>query len=168
MMKTNTIPSFGIRIQHLLLEAGISHDSIANTPFFETPPWSISPPKIDLDLTKNRKKDTSSTVFQTLFGELRSKCGDYAPIYTDGSKDGDRVASATVTPSETISVRLPPAATIFTAELRAIFQALEFIQSSTSLKHVIFTDSLSSLRAINNKQLVHPLVADIYRLLLSQ
>ncbi|KAK6189067.1 hypothetical protein SNE40_005112 [Patella caerulea] len=166
-LKTNVIPSFGIRIQPLLSQAGISQDSIANTPFFETPPWSISPPMVDLELTKNKKKDTSSTVFQSLFRELRSKYGDYSPIYTDGSKDDDRVASATVTPSETISVRLPPAASIFTAELQAICQALEFIQSSSSLKYIIFTDSLSSLQAIKNKQLAHPLVADIYRLLLS-
>ncbi|XP_055958722.1 uncharacterized protein LOC130010402 [Patella vulgata] len=167
LVKTNYFPSFGIRIQPLLSEAGISLDSIADTPFFNTPPWAMSPPKIDFDLSQHKKRDTSSTVFDSLFRELRSKYGDYAPIYTDGSKDGDRVGSATVTPSETISVCLPPAASIFTAELQAILQALEFIQSSSSLKHIIFTDSLSSLQAINNKQLEHPLVADVYRLLLS-
>jgi len=38
---------------------------------------------------------------------------------------------------------------IFTAELYAILQALYFIQKDRSTKYVIFTDSLSSLQALN-------------------
>ena len=41
-------------------------------------------------------------------------------IYTNGSKDGNKVAAAAVVNNDIFSVRLPDEVTIFTAEARAI------------------------------------------------
>jgi hypothetical protein len=167
LAKTNAIPPFGIRIQPLMSGAGISSDIIANISLFQTPPWEVSSPRIDTSLSRQKKSDTNSAVYQSLFLEIRSTYKRFAPIYTDGSKDDARVAAATVTPSSIISIRLPSFASIFTAELQAIIQALEFIITSDGTKYIIFTDSLSCLQAFENKQLDHPLVAEVFRLLLT-
>ena len=73
---------------------------------------------------------------------------DYCRIYTDGSKAGERVASAIVYKGITKSVRLPDLISIFRAELYALFLAIDVIRRSKLKKFVIFLDSLSSLQTI--------------------
>ena len=61
------------------------------------------------------------------------------PVYTDGSRDGNSVACATVFPSYiVISMRLPDTASIFTDEVWAIIKALEQIKDSLASKYIIF------------------------------
>ena len=55
---------------------------------------------------------------------------DYCRIYTDGSKAGERVASAIVYKGITKSVRLPDLISIFRAELYALFLAVDVIRRS--------------------------------------
>ena len=56
-------------------------------------------------------------------------------VYTDGSRDGNAVACATVFPSNTvISIRLPNSASVFTAEVWAIIKALEQIKNAIASK----------------------------------
>ena len=63
--------------------------------------------------------------------EIRERYRDYIRVYTDGSRDGNAVACATVFPSNTvISMRLPDSASVFTAEVWAIIKALEQIKES--------------------------------------
>ena len=72
-----------------------------------------------------------------------SRNRDYIPFYTDGSRDGNVVACATVFPSNTvISMILPDSASVFTAEVWAIIKALEQIKDSIATKYIVFTDSL--------------------------
>ena len=73
------------------------------------------------------KKDrTDASIYQQLFMEIRDRYRDYIPVHTDGSRDGNAVACATVFPSNTvISMRLPDSASVFTAEVGAIIKALE-------------------------------------------
>ena len=87
---------------------------------------------------------------------------DYIPVYTDGSRDGNAVACATVFPSNTvISMRLPDSASVFTAEVWAIIKALEQIKNSTASKYIVFTHSLSCLQALHHMKLEHPLIGMI-------
>ena len=46
--------------------------------------------------------------------------------YTNGSKDGNKIASAAVVNINIVSVRLPDEATIFTVEAKAIVLALKY------------------------------------------
>jgi hypothetical protein len=43
-----------------------------------------------------KKSETNPLLIQQHFAEIRSATSEYSAIYTDGSKDGDRVASAAV------------------------------------------------------------------------
>ena len=59
------------------------------------------------------------------------------------------------------STRLPNKATIFTAEAKAIQLAFEYIKSSSDNISTIFSDSLSCLQSIKNKNLDHSYILDI-------
>ena len=51
----------------------------------------------------------------------------YVPIYTDGSKSSEGVVCAAVFPDFVVIISLSVVASIFTAELSAIFLALFFL-----------------------------------------
>jgi len=73
---------------------------------------------------------------------------DFRRIYTDGSKNSDRVASAAVARNSAKTVWLPNKASIFRAELYAVDLAMDLIRHSENTKFVIFSDSVSSLAAL--------------------
>ena len=96
--------------------------------------------------------------------EIRDRYHGYIPVYTDGSRDGNDVACATVFPSNTvISMRLPGSASVFTAEVWAIIKALEQIKDSIASKYIVFTDSLLCLQALHHMKLEHPLIGMVIR-----
>jgi hypothetical protein len=64
---------------------------------------------------------------------VRFETSECSAIYTDGSKDGDRVASTAVFRQQVYSVRLPSASSIFSAEANAILLALKFVASSENI-----------------------------------
>ena len=71
---------------------------------------------------------------------------DYIPVYTDGSRDGNAVACATVFPSNTvISMRLPDSASVFTAGVWAIIKTLEQIKDSIASKYIVLQTLCTSL-----------------------
>ena len=88
-----------------------------------------------LDLVHLKKDRTDASIYQQLFMEIRNTYRDYIPVYTDGSRDGNAVACATVFPSNTVI-------SVFTAEVWAVIKALEQIKDSNASKYIVFTDSL--------------------------
>jgi len=78
-------------------------------------------------------------------------------MYTDGSKDGIRTAAVVVAPNCVKTVRLPDNASIFTAEIYALDMALDIIHCTRSKYCVVFSDSLSSLQAIESCKVKNPL-----------
>ena len=67
-----------------------------------------------LDLVHLKVDRTDASIYQQLFMEIRDRYHDYIPVYTDGSRDGNAVACATVFPPNTvISMRLPDSASVF-------------------------------------------------------
>jgi len=116
------------------------------------------------DLVHLKKDRTDASIYKQHFMEIQEKYRDFIPIYTDGSRDGNSVASATVFPSDSIvSMRLPDSASVFTAEVRAIINALDEIKDSIASKFIIFTDSLSCLQALQYMKLEHPLIGMVIR-----
>jgi len=97
------------------------------------------------------------------FFELRSEFSHHLEIYTDGSKDGVRTAAAVVAPNSVKAVRLPDNASIFTAELHALDIALGFIRRTRSKDYVVYSDSLSSLQAIDSCKVENPLIFKILK-----
>ena len=97
------------------------------------------------------------------FMEIRDRYRDYIPVYTDGSRDGNAVACATVCPSNTeISMRLPDSASVFTAEVWAIIKALEEIKDSNASKYIVFTLMFVS-PSFNHMKLEDPLIGMVIR-----
>ena len=102
-----------------------------------------------LDLVHLKKDQTDASIYQQLFMEIRDRYRDHIPVYTDGSRDGNSVACATVFPSDiTFSMRLPDSASIFTAEIWEIIKALNYFFNASASKCIIFTNSLSCLQAL--------------------
>ena len=150
-VRPNAIRTFGIHIKQFLTASNIDFSDILETPsYFVLPPWCIKPPKIVLDLVHLKKDRTDTSVYQQLFMEIQDRYRDHISVYTDGSRDGNSVACATVFPSDNIiSMRLPDSASVFTAEVWAIIKALEQMKDSIASKYIVFTDSLSCLQALH-------------------
>ena len=158
--KPNAIPTFGIRIAPTLNSAGIKVRNIQSNSILNIPPWTIKQPEVLFTLTTDKKETTDSSIFRAQFQELSSEYPDFQHIYTDGSKDGPKVASACVSQNHTRKCRLLDNAAIFTAEIQAINMAL-YIKDANLSKVLIFSDSMSVLQSINNCKLDNPLVQDI-------
>ena len=104
--------------------------------------------------------DTSSTFYMIKFKEIVENFSEQ--IYTDSSKQGDRVGAAALIPNGAHkSIRLPNKSSIYSAELRALLLALELIEGSTKKHFIIFSDSLSATQALKNPHPDHPLVGEI-------
>ena len=88
--------------------------------------------------------------YKLKFYALLNSYPDYTCVYTDESKEGDRVSFAAVSGQRVMKCHLPGSASIFSAELQAILLALDFIECSNLDKFLICSDSLSALQAIHN------------------
>ena len=71
-------------------------------------------------------------------------------IYTDDSKQDEKVACAVISPNFTDSIRLPDNSSIFTAEAKAIDIALYHIRDQPEKQFIIYSESLSVLRSLMN------------------
>ena len=159
----SAIKPLGLRILPLLEQANIS---IKNVQPFSLPskePWAQNPPKVILDLHKNKKSEVDSHIFRTEFLEIKSAYKHYMSIYTDGSKQDEKVACAVVSPNFTDSIRLPDNSSIFTAEAKAIDIALYHIRDQPKKQFIIYSDSLSVLRSLKNLDHRNPLIQQILR-----
>ena len=100
---------------------------------------------------------------------------NYVHVYTDGSKDpitghtgmafvidnGDNTHTGS-------HMRLLDNLSVFTTELTAIQQALEWMKSACPGNYVIFTDSLSSLQALKSGKSIRPDLTNSITLRLSE
>ena len=90
----------------------------------EFPLWDM-PEMLCLSHIANFEKDnTLPQFYQDQFHITRYLYSDYECIYTDGSKRGDQVACACVTPLFTDAQRIPDCSSIFSAESYAVLNAL--------------------------------------------
>ena len=89
---------------------------------------------------------------------------DHRAIYTDGSKAGNRVDAAATSNNLSAEVRLPGNASIFTAELQALKMDFNIVKNCDWDRFIIFTDSLSSLQALDCNNCDHPFIQDILKL----
>ena len=89
---------------------------------------------------------------RTKYENLLKNYPSHETVFTDGSKNENSVGLAVVhhtkkDPTEIIQ-RLPPEASIFSAEIGALVEALKLIKYSSKTNFLILTDSLSSLQAL--------------------
>ena len=71
--KPTAIKPLGLRVQPLLEEANINIKNIQPFSFPSKDPWTLNPPKIILDLHKNKKSEVESHIFKNEFLEIKSR-----------------------------------------------------------------------------------------------
>ena len=135
------IPPFAIRYGPEVAKLDADLDDIAEQIISDVPLWTVNSPTYIYDLASDKKASTSPIVFQTKYREIKNTYYNFERIYTDGSKDGKRVAAAAVPDGDIITFRLPDNASIFSAELKAIQLALDHIEIEHYFRYIIFTDS---------------------------
>jgi len=133
------------------------------------PPWTLGEVNVCEAGVGGQKDAVSHHQLRAHFMQhLETAHSDSAHIYTDGSKTDTGVGFGVV--GDLIGSRrgaLPPDATVFTAELTAIQVALSLVDGSRNRKWTIYTDSLSSLKAVRQMYPRHPIVQKIQTALVS-
>ena len=159
--KNNVIPPFSMRCEADvdLLDFDLEDVAIHKIP--DVPLWASKSPTFLYNLTVNKKATTDPLIFKSQFLEIQEKYCLYEQIYTDGSKDGKKVAAAAVLDGESYQFRLPNNASIFSAELKAIDLALNHINQDAYWRYIIFTDSLSAMQAIEHERTDNPLIVNL-------
>ena len=84
-------------------------------------------------------------------------------IYTDGSKQDEKVACAVISPNFTDSIRLPGGGSVFAAGARAVDVALCRVGDQPEKQFIVCSDSLSVLRSLKNLDHRNPLIQQIFR-----
>ena len=118
----------------------------------------LNPPKIILDLHKNKKFEVESHIFKNEFLEIKAKCKHNLSIYTD-----EKDCCSVISPNFTDSIRLPDNSFIFTAEAKAIDIALNHIRDQSEKQFVIYSDSLSELKFLKDLHHRNPLIQQILK-----
>ena len=87
---------------------------------------------------------------------------DYQHIYTDGSKDKERVGCAVLREKDHQIMRIPDGSSVFMTEAKAIDLALDVVNNCNSHdKFIKFSDSLSVLQALNHSSSKDPQIQNI-------
>ena len=132
------IKPLGLRIGRHLDEVGFHTRFIAPYTVMETPPWKLIVQTVCFDLCKYKKSETDPTLYRLHYSELLECYTYYTHIFTDGSKDGDKIVAAFICQSFEFSKRSPDKASIFTAELGAIGSALRYIKITNKNNKLVF------------------------------
>jgi len=123
-----------------------------------TTKWLLTRPAVHFTLHCSDESNTPPEIFKHRFYELCHEFKNYYRKFTDGSKEGNRVAAAVVHRDNTKCVRLPDTASIIRAELYAILLAIDVVRRSNENNFVIFSDSMSSLQSVSGFNLDSDLV----------
>ena len=155
------IPSLGLRIRSHLINAKINSSCILKFHWPIKSLWTFAIPSVYLGLSAYSKHNTNPSLYLDKYRLLKNHYTNHQFIYTDGSKSDEAVAAAAVCKGIVFSSRLPNAASIFSAEAKAILLALTFIEYTFQKHFVIFSDSKSVLQAIKNLNWKNPLIYQI-------
>ena len=156
-----SIPPLGMRVVEDLDSANLRLP-ILTCPLYLRPPWLMPVPVVSLFLCEFVKRCTLPHVFRGRFYEFLDKHKEFYQIYTDGSRDGDRVAAAVVARGHVSRSRLPDGASVYSAELSALESALEFAWTKRLRKVLVVSDSLSALQALRGGEISHPYLYGIF------
>ena len=159
--KEKIIPPFSLRCEADINCIDIDLEDVANFKISEVPLWASKSPTYNYFLASDKKATTDPMIFKNKFLEVKKQYYTHQEIYTDGSKDGEKVASAAILDGELYQFRLPNNSSIFTAELKAIDLALSHIEQDAYWRHIIYTDSLSVMQALEGEKTDNPLIVSL-------
>ena len=152
---TRKTPPFGVRVLPHVRKANINLEDIAKNDLLDPPPWQKYTTKFNFSLTKFSKNQTNPLVFQQEHLALKEQLSNSVHLFTDGSKEGERVSAAVFSPDYrefSTSARLKDNTSVCGAELHALLLALNAIKQIAHSKRkksfTIWSDSLSALQTI--------------------
>ena len=155
--KPKAIKSFGIRISPLLESANIKPQNVEKHFTPNIPAWCVKQPDTLFDLHSGKKSESNPHVLKDDFRRLQSRYKNYQQVYTDGSKEDSKVGCAVISDDHSNRQRIPDDSSIFTAEAKAVDLALDFIITcDTNNRFIIFSDSLSVLKAMKHTSSSNP------------
>lgn len=121
----------------------------------------MKPIRTDLSLSNSPKAQTHPQVLQFSFNQIIERYREHLSIFTDASKSYHGVGSAVVLGSMSLQFKLPEPSTILTAELFGIKKAIDYAASQPAQEFLVCTDSLSSLKILQQLYQKNPLAQDI-------
>lgn len=126
------------------------YTTIEKTITYNSPQLQVAK-QVFTNIYKKKKEEIDPNTANSILKDFLFKMGLNFILYTDGSKNREGTAYA-VYCKEIISIyeKIHPAASIFTAEATAIFEAICYINENglTDQKYAIVTDSMSVLEQI--------------------
>lgn len=156
---------YSLRVRSLAEETGVPLlEQCLMAPAAHLPPWKWQLVDCDTSFVEITKHAPIAHI-QTYFRELQHKysCPEF---FTDASKSNTSVTYAAVGPSFSNTGILHPSTSIFTAEAYAIFVAVEHIKQIKLQSAVIYTDSLSVVKALKSlKKHKNPVLVSLYSVL---
>ena len=113
--------------------------------------WDSGRVHLDLSLRSIDKNITPPGIIKAIFENILLRYNNFETFFTDGSKTTNGVGCAIVRHSAVlIRYSLPSDFSIFSAELFAINLTIELINEENIPLSIIFTDSLSAIRALSD------------------
>ena len=161
IQKDRIIPPFSLRCEADMNCIDIDLEDVANHKISEVPLWTCKSPTYNYYLATDKKAITDPMIFKNKFLEIKEKYYTHEEIYTDGSKDGKKVASAAILDGELYQFRLPNNSSVFSAEIKAIDLALNHIEQDAYWRYIVYTDSLSAMKALEGEKTGNPLVVNL-------
>ena len=114
-------------------------------------------PEILFDLHSGEKSESNPKILKDDFRRLQSRYTNYRQVYADVVKRGFKGWYSNMQ-------RIPDDSSISTAIAKTIDIALDFIRTGdTNTKFVLFSDSLSVLKAMNNTSSKNPPIQKLFR-----
>ena len=148
------IRSYGWTINDRVRDMNIKDLKISPTVFIPpTPPWVMEVVPTDLQLLE--EKQSAELDKHMVQGYINEKYGEEVKIFTDASKQTDRrIGVAFVIPERRVEVgrRVTDDLAVYTAELIAVWLALQWMEENRPEKAVIASDSSSALISIKTWQ----------------
>ena len=149
--------SFAYKAHEILGAMNMEIPIIRRVQFRDLPIW-----RDQFDCVKKLEYDQSN-LRAMLLDHVHEWHRNEMRVHTDGSKDARGVGCAAVATDRNLVRRLPKHASIFTAKLQAIADALVIVDESQHDNDAIFSDSRSAIQAVNMYNNNHPIVMEITR-----
>ena len=151
---------FQVRINEEVNDDTCKTQKIQKVSYPIYPPWLM--PQIRTCPKMMTKKNKSEEECRAKFLD-HDNChhSNHVKVFTDGSKSTTGVGAAVLIEDTIYQSKLPSTASVYTAELTAISSALRLISEREENEYVIYTDSYSSIRAIQQFNPFHPILQKI-------
>jgi len=97
------------------------------------------------------KENTPPYIYKNILKNTLENQNEFQELYTDVSKSDEGIGIVIIKSNSQASLKLPSTCSIYTAEALTILLAIKYINKKENQKHIILSDSFSSLISVKNK-----------------